>query len=53
MSKIEFQAYEAKNHYPVVMSKLPSILSNFEYHIDKNNMMMMDEAMFNHEKMKK
>ena len=53
MDKIEFTAYEAKNYYPVVQTKLPSMMNNQEYHMDQNNMILMEEAAFSHEKMKK
>lgn len=53
MSKIEFRPYEAKNHYPVPLSRLPPILNHHEYHLDRNNMIMLDESLFSHEKMKK
>lgn len=53
MNKIEFVPYEARNYYPVHMTKLPAMLNNQEYHIDKNNMILMEEAAFAHEKMKK
>jgi hypothetical protein len=42
MNKIEFTPYEAKNHYPVAMGKLPPMINIQEYHVDKNNMLLMD-----------
>jgi hypothetical protein len=52
MNKIEFIPYEAKNYYPNI-AKLPDMLSQHEYHIDRNNMNLIDESIFTHEKLKK
>lgn len=35
------------------MTRLPLMLSQHSYHIDNVNMILMDEAAFLHEKMKK
>jgi hypothetical protein len=48
MNKIEYAPYDAKNHYPAPMTKLPPMLSNHHYHIDNVNMLLMDEAAFVH-----
>ena len=53
MDKIEFTPYEARNYYPVVQAKLPSMINTQEYHFDQNNMISMEEAAFSHDRMKK
>lgn len=53
MSKIEFTPYEAKNHFPAVFTKLPAMLNTHEYHLDRNNMILLEENAFAHDKMKK
>ena len=53
MDKIEFTPYEARNYYPVVMTKLPAMINTQEYYMDQNNMILMEEAAFSHEKMLK
>ena len=42
MNKIEYQSYHPKNHYPALMVALPPILSNHTYHLDRNNMALID-----------
>jgi len=53
MDKVEFTPYEPKNYYPVILTKLPAMIGNQEYHVDHNNMNRMEEAAFSHEQMKK
>jgi hypothetical protein len=42
MDKIEYSPYEPKNYYPVELAKLPSCLSKHNYHVDRNNMILLD-----------
>lgn len=53
MNKIEYTPYEPKNYYPVHLTKLPPCLAHHEYYVDRNNMTLIDESAFSHEKMKK
>ena len=48
MDKVEFTPFEAKSYYPSPMTKLPTALSQQEYHIDRNNMILIDESLFAH-----
>lgn len=52
MNKIEYVPYEPKNHYPVLQTKLPIGLAHHEYHIDRNNMALIDESLFSHQRLK-
>lgn len=42
MDKIEFSSFDAKNYFPAPCSKLPLALALQEYHIDRNNMILID-----------
>ena len=54
MQKVQFSPYEPVQHYPIRFQKLPSVLTaGTEVHQDKNNMQMIEESAFRHEKMKK